>query len=61
MSEEELIEVVSDTSDGVKKSVFNERTIGRIIFNLKEGYAKVWLLREKDAGWVEYPLDFING
>ncbi|MCR4329931.1 MAG: C45 family peptidase [Candidatus Roizmanbacteria bacterium] len=60
MKRNELEKLVSDTSKGKKVSLFNERTIGRMIVDFKERVAKVWLLREKEKGWVDYELDFLN-
>jgi len=59
MKGEELNKIVSDTSLGKNMSVFNERTIGRIIVDLNSKIAKVWLAREKNKGWVDYLFDFI--
>ena len=60
MTETELMGLVSDTSEGKKVSIFNERTIGRMIVNFKERKAKVWLKREENLGWVDYELDFLS-
>jgi isopenicillin-N N-acyltransferase-like protein len=57
MKEEDLRKIVSNASFGKNMSVFNERTIGRMIVDLNSKIAKVWLLREKKRGWVDYPLD----
>lgn len=57
---DELQEVVSDTSRGNELSIFNNRTIGRMIISFQEKLVKIWLLREKDLGWVDYKLDFIQ-
>ena len=59
MSEQELMKLVSDTSQGPDLSIFNERTIARMIVDLEQRIAKIWLLREAAKGWVEYPLEFI--
>ena len=40
-------------------SIFNERTIGRFVIDLENRIAKVWLKREEDLGWLDYPLDFM--
>lgn len=60
MSKEELMELVSDKSQGPDLSIFNERTIARMIVDLEQMVANIWLLREADGGWVEYPLDFAH-
>lgn len=59
MSEQELTKLVSDTSQGPDLSLFNERTIARMIVDLEQRRAKIWLQREMAKGWVEYPLEFI--
>ena len=59
MSFDELINLTSDISRGSKLSVFNERTIGRVVFDLVNKIVKVWLLREKDKGWVDYDIGFV--
>lgn len=59
MTIDELIKLQNDTSDGPNESIFNERTVGKMIIDLENMIAKIWLLREKELGWVDYPLDFI--
>ena len=61
MSLDELERFMSNTSEGRATSIFNEATIARMIINLERMIAYIWLLREKEKGWVEYGLDFING
>jgi len=60
MTINELINLQEDTSKGPNNSLFNERTIGKMIIDFGTKIAKVWLLREKEVGWIDYPLDFIN-
>lgn len=59
MMTDELMKIQEDISKGPNNSLFNERTIGKMIIDFRIKIAKVWLLREKEAGWVDYPLDFI--
>ena len=54
MTEEEIIALENDTSYGEIKSIFNERTIAKIIVDLENKNAKIWLLRETEMVWVEY-------
>jgi len=49
-------EIVSDTSRGDSRSIFNERTVARMIVDVRRMEANVWLLREDDAGWITYDL-----
>lgn len=51
---------MSDNSKGSKVSVFNERTIARVIVDLERSMAYVWLLRESEKGWIEYDIDFFS-
>jgi len=60
MTEQELMTLVSDTSQGPDLSIFNDRTIARIIVDTEQRRAKIWLRREAAKGWVEYPLEFIG-
>jgi len=56
MSVSEAQAMMSDIAAGEKMSIFNERTIARVIVNLEQLVAHIWLLRESDKGWVEYDL-----
>jgi predicted choloylglycine hydrolase len=60
MTIEELIKLQEDTSKGSSESLFNERTIGKMIIDFDTKIVKVWLLREKELGWVDYSLDFMK-
>ncbi len=59
MSAEELTELLSDQSRGPVVSLFNERTIGRVVFDLDKKIVRIWLRREAEKGWIDYKLDFI--
>jgi predicted choloylglycine hydrolase len=59
MTSEEMKILMSDTSLGSHKSIFNERTIARSVLNWSDQVVWLWLQRESSKGWVEYPLDFI--
>lgn len=59
MSLEEMKQIMDDTSFGPVKSLTNERTIGKMILDREKNVSHVWLLWEKEKGWVEYPIDFI--
>lgn len=60
-SVDELKSILEDSSQGNDKSIYNERTIGRGIFDLKNKCMHAWLKREENLGWVEYPFDFLVG
>ncbi len=54
ISEQKLQNILGDTSIGKDKSIFNERTIARITMDVRTRKMNIWLLREKDEGWVTY-------
>lgn len=56
MNIEQMQQLLSDQSEGKTLSIFNERTIARMIVDLELMRVFVWLLRENDTGWVEYDL-----
>jgi len=56
MSVDELIGLSGDISKGPKSSLLNERTVGRMVIDLENRLAHVWLAREAEKGWVAYPL-----
>jgi hypothetical protein len=60
MSETSLKELLGDRRGQHEHDVFNERTIARMVVNQDEMRASIWLLREKERGWVDYPIDFIS-
>lgn len=37
-------------------SLFNQNTVGRVIADLDKRVFRVWLKREADAGWIDYPF-----
>ena len=60
MSSPDLVRVANDESQGPHKSLHNERTIAKVIVNLEQGAAKIWLLREDDSGFIEYPFEMLT-
>jgi len=60
MTLDELKALTSDASDGMEYGLLNERTIARMLVDIEEMTIHIWLRREKEAGWLEYPLDFMN-
>lgn len=61
MTLDEIVALNGDTSQGKHKSIMNARTIGKVIVDLDQRVARIWLRRERSAGWVDYPLDFVSG
>src|SRR5262249_45844141 len=60
MTVQNLMAVASDASQGPGLSVFNERTIARIVIDLEQRVAHCWLAREAEKGWIAYPLTFLT-
>jgi hypothetical protein len=56
MSLQGIQDLLDDTSEGEKKSIFNNRTIAQMIVDLERMTAYVWLRREDEEGWVAYPI-----
>jgi hypothetical protein len=49
-------QLLSDVSEGKRRSLFNEWTVARVIVDLEGQMAHIWLRREAKKGWVEYDL-----
>lgn len=58
MTLENAQELLSDSSQGRRKSIFNTRTIARVIVDVDHMIASVWLAREKKKGWLSYQVSF---
>lgn len=56
VDEQEFVNILSNTENGSQTSIFNERTIGKAIVNFDKNIIKIWMLREKEKGWIEYEL-----
>ncbi len=61
MTVSEMIDLSNDQSRGSKVSIMNERTIAKMIVDLENSTAKVWMKREEGLGWVNYELDKMLG
>ena len=59
MSMEEIVKVNSDITEGPRASIMNERTIAKMVLDLKNKIAKIWLKREDKKNWIDYSLDFL--
>lgn len=59
MSVGDMKELLSDSSLGEVLSIGNERTVGKIIFEVEKKIMYIWLQREADLGWVEYPFEYL--
>jgi hypothetical protein len=58
MSQEDAQELLSDTSQGRRRSIFNARTIARMVIDVDHMVANVWLARERQKGWLSYNVAF---
>ncbi len=56
MKIDELISITDDTSKGDIKSIMNERTVAKMVVDMKNLVVKGWLKTEKEKGWVTYNL-----
>ena len=59
MSVGDMKELLSDSSLGKILSIDNERTVGKLIFEIEKKIVYIWLQREADLGWVEYPFEYL--
>jgi hypothetical protein len=59
MTVEEMKNTLEDVSNGPKVSLFNERTVASMVVDSKGESVYIWLLREKDKGWIKYDLNYI--
>ena len=57
MTVSELTDLTNDKSRGDLVSIMNERTIAKMVIDLENLVAKVWMRRESNIGWVDYKLD----
>lgn len=60
MTIDEIMDLNNRQSENKRKSIMNIRTIGKMIIDLQNLQAKIWLKRESEKGWVDYRLGFIN-
>jgi Acyl-coenzyme A:6-aminopenicillanic acid acyl-transferase len=56
----DIEKLAEDTSEGNEQSIFNDRTIGRMVVDFAHMTANIWLRREDEKGWVAYPLDLVS-
>lgn len=56
MTINKLIDVTNDTSSGDVDSIMNERTVAKMVIDMKNMAVKGWLRAEKEKGWVDYNL-----
>lgn len=55
MTAADLIEIADDRKGGPGRAIFNRNTVARAVFDRGEATIKLWLRREADAGWIDYP------
>lgn len=56
MTMDSITDLASDRSEGRSRSVFNRRTIARMIVDVRRMKANIWLLREQNRGWISYDI-----
>jgi len=56
MTAKELEDFCGDESLGDVKSIHNRRTLAKVIVDNSKRVIKVWLRRERDLGYLEYPF-----
>lgn len=56
MTVEEMQVLLSDQSQGKTGGILNRRTIARMIVDVPQRKALVWLLREREKGWISYDI-----
>lgn len=61
MTVNELIKITNDNSCGSVLSIMNEKTIAKMVIDIEQSVAKVWLRRESALGWAEFHLDALLG
>ncbi len=58
MSETDMMRLMSDEGGGKNASILNRKTIARAVVDLDRRVAMIWLKREQNRGWIDYPIDF---
>lgn len=61
MTISELTNLTNDKSRESLVSIMNERTIAKMIVNLKDSVVKIWMRRKNSAGWIDYKLNELLG
>ena len=56
MTINKLMDITNDTSSGDANSIMNERTVAKMVIDVKSLAVKGWLRSEKEKGWVDYNL-----
>ena len=56
MTVDQIMKLTADKHEPGELGILNPNTIGRVIVDLERRLAKIWLKREKKAGWIDYPL-----
>jgi predicted choloylglycine hydrolase len=59
MTMAQVLALNGDTTQGASNSIMNRNTIARVVVDFDARAASIWLDREKQKGWVRYPLDFL--
>jgi hypothetical protein len=59
MTMAQVMALNGDTTQGATNSIMNRNTIARVVVDFDARAALIWLGRERQKGWVAYPLDFL--
>jgi hypothetical protein len=54
----EAMALAGDGAGQGRSNLMNRSTIARAVVDLQRRVAHIWLARERNAGWVDYSLDF---
>lgn len=58
MSRTTAQKLLGNTDQGRRRSIFNARTIARMVVDVDHMVADVWLARERKKGWIAYDVRF---
>lgn len=58
MTMDAAMRLSTDVSGGPVYSIMNEDTVGSVVLDLDNRLCRIWMRRESDKGWIEYPLEF---
>jgi hypothetical protein len=60
MNRQNCLNLANYQGAGRRRSIFNQRTIGRVIVHRETETASIWLMRESGKGWIDYRLPALN-
>ena len=60
MTVAEMQDLMSIGDTNKQRTIFNKHTLARMILDLDNRDAYIWLLRENEKGWLKYNIDFLK-